>query len=285
MNRVLILGSTGLLGSSLKNYLSNKYEIKTVTSSSADSDYKVDMSSKKYCLMLLNEIKPNFIINLAANTDVDGCEKNIQKAYLVNTKITENIADYCRNNKSVFVIHISTDHFYDKCHSNEKMVKIYNVYAMSKYAAELSCIKTQTTILRTNFFGRSLSSVSSGLCDSIYESASSGNKLKLFNDVYFSPLSINTICEVIELCLRRKYPGIYNVGSNSGMSKEKFLLNFLHECGLNTVKYESVSIDSMKLAVKRPKDMRMDVKSFEKKFEYKLPSLIDEIRSVANDYK
>jgi dTDP-4-dehydrorhamnose reductase len=285
MKRLLIIGSTGLLGSSLKNYLLNKYEIKTVTSSSSDSDYKVDMSSKKSCLTLLDKITPDFIINLAANTNVDNCEGNIEKAYQVNTNISENIAEYCRNNKSVFVIHLSTDHFYDKCQSNEKMVRIYNVYAMTKYAAELSCIETQTTILRTNFFGRSLSSVSSGLCDSIYDSASNGNQLNLFNDVYFSPLSINTLCKIIELCVRRKYPGVYNVGSKNGMSKEDFLLNFLHKCGLKEVKYKSVCVDSMKFAVKRPKDMRMDVTSFEKQFEYKLPLLIDEIGSVANDYK
>ncbi|KOE84886.1 hypothetical protein ACS86_05735 [Vibrio alginolyticus] len=285
MKRVLVVGSSGLLGTSLICYLINKYDVKTVTSSSSESDYKVDMSSQQSCECLLNEIAPDFIINLAAYTSVDGCESNVEQAYRLNTKISENISKYCRDNKSVFVIHISTDHFYDNGQSNEDMVNIYNVYAMTKYGAELSCIPEQTTILRTNFFGRSLSSVSSGLCDSIYESARIGKELTLFNDVYFSPLSINTLCSLIELSLRKRYPGVYNLGSNEGMSKQNFLLEFLNRIGLSDVKYKSVSVDTMNCKVKRPKDMRMDVTLFEKTFEHKLPSLIDEIESVANDYK
>ncbi|KMV28511.1 hypothetical protein AB733_23370 [Photobacterium swingsii] len=284
MKRVLIVGSSGLLGSSLTSYLTSQYDVKTVTSSSSESDFKVDMSYQDSCLSLLNEIAPDFIINLAAYTNVDGCESNIEKAYRVNTKITENIAKHCKENKSVFVIHISTDHFYDEFKSNEGMVKVYNSYALTKYSAELSCVSKQTTILRTNFFGRSFSLVSSGLCDSIYESTRNGKELNLFSDVYFSPLSINTLCEIIELSLRKKYPGVYNVGSKDGMSKQDFLLEFLNRCGFRDIKYKSVCVDSMNFKVKRPKDMRMDVTLFEKKFEYILPSLIDEIKSVANDY-
>ena len=285
MKRVLIVGSSGLLGSSLTSYLVKQYDVKTVTSSSSESDFKADMSSQQLCMNLLNELAPDFIINLAAYTNVDGCESNIEKAYKVNTKIAENIAEYCLENANLFVVHLSTDHFYDECQSDEKMVRIYNSYAMTKYSAELSCIPEKTTILRTNFFGRSASLISSGLCDSIYELAHSGKEVNLFNDVYFSPVSINTLCNIIGLSLKKKYPGVYNVGSKEGMSKQNFLLEFLDRAGVEDVKYNSVCVDSMNFLVKRPKDMRMDVTLFEEKFEYILPSLIDEIESVANEYK
>ncbi|PML04868.1 hypothetical protein BCT86_14500 [Vibrio breoganii] len=285
MKRVLIVGSSGLLGSSLTSYLANLYDVKTVTSSSPESDFKVDMSNRQSCVKLLSELVPEYIINLAAYTDVDGCESNIEKAYRVNTKIAENIAEYSKDNKESFVIHISTDHFYDECKSDENKVRIYNSYAMTKYSAELSCIPEQTTVFRTNFFGRSSSSVSSGLCDSIYKLALSGKELNLFNNVYFSPLSIDTLCTIIELSLRKRLPGIYNVGSKEGMSKQEFLLEFLQKSGIQKFKYKSVNVESMNFSVKRPKDMRMDVTLFENKFEYILPTLTDEIESVANDYK
>ncbi|WP_373958839.1 sugar nucleotide-binding protein [Vibrio gigantis] len=285
MKRVLIVGSSGLLGSSLTNYLASRYDVKTVTSSSSNSDFKVDMSNQQPCLDLLSEVDPDFIINLAAYTDVDGCESNIEKAYRINSKIAENIADYCRLNNQAFVVHISTDHFYDEEQSDENKVRIYNSYAMTKYSAELSYIPDQTTILRTNFFGRSSSSISLGLCDSIYKLACSGKELNLFNNVYFSPVSINTLCSIIELSLRKKLPGIYNVGSKKGMSKQDFLLEFLRKCGIEEIKYKSVNVELMNFPVRRPKDMRMDVTLFERKFEYILPTLIEEIESVANEYK
>ncbi|OBT24233.1 dTDP-4-dehydrorhamnose reductase family protein [Vibrio splendidus] len=285
MKRVIIVGSSGLLGASLTNYLAGLYDVKTVTSSSSESDFKVDMSDKQPCLNLLSELGPDFIINLAAYTDVDGCESNIEKAYRINSKIAENIAEYCKGNSQAFVIHISTDHFYDEERSSEDKVRIYNSYAMTKYSAELSYIPEQTTVFRTNFFGRSSSSVSLGLCDSIYKLASSGKELNLFNNVYFSPVSINTLCSIIELSLKKMIPGIYNVGSKNGMSKQDFLLEFLQKCGIKEIKYKSVNVELMNFLVKRPKDMRMDVTLFERKFDFILPTLTEEIESVANEYK
>lgn len=109
--------------------------------------------------------------------------------------------------------------------------------------------------------------------------------MKLFNDVYFSPLSINTLCDVIHICLEKRTPGIFNVGAKQGMSKQEFLIKFLHKCGFDDFSFESISVDSMNFKVRRPKDMRMNVSHFEKTFNYKLPLLLEEIESVANEFK
>ncbi|MEZ9511056.1 sugar nucleotide-binding protein [Vibrio breoganii] len=285
MDTLLIVGSSGLLGSSLVKALGKKYVIKTITHTSENSDYNLDMSEPKSALKVLKEIKPNYIVNLAALTDVDKCEYNIESAYLINTRISENIALYNELNKDCFTVHISTDHYYDKNESSEDMVNIYNAYAMTKYCAEKSLKLDNVTILRTNFFGKSFSHRSIGLCDSIYNTVKNNKTLKLFNDVYFSPLSINTLCNVIDTCIEQKQPGIFNVGSKKGMSKEKFLVTFLNKCGFDNFDYDSVSVDSMNFKVKRPKDMRMDVRHFEETFNYKLPFLLEEIESVANEFR
>jgi dTDP-4-dehydrorhamnose reductase len=114
--------------------------------------------------------------------------------------------------------------------------------------------------------------------------AKEGKELKLFHDVYFSPLSIQTLCDVICTCLNKKLPGVYNVGAKSGMSKELFLKKFLKLAGLAELKYASVSVDDMNFKTPRPKDMRMNVSLFEQTFNYKLPKLINEIESVANEF-
>ncbi len=284
MKRVLLIGSNGLLGSSLFKYLAPDYDVVTVTRKSDSSDFQVDMASKKKSDLLLSNIKPDFIINLAALTNVQLCEDNISLAYQVNTKIAENIAKYCESNCTV-VIHISTDHFYNRENSSEDDVDICNNYAMTKYCAEKSFKNENAVILRTNFFGKSLSSSSEGLCNNIYNQVKKGTSLKFFNDVYFSPVSILTLCEVISLCLRKKIPGVYNVGSNDGMSKEDFLFNFLTKSGVKNFDYKSISIDNVNLSTPRPKDMRMNVSLFERTYNYKLPTLINEIEKVANEFK
>ncbi|ENN9980414.1 SDR family oxidoreductase [Vibrio vulnificus] len=285
MNSLLIVGSSGLLGSTLVKLLEKFYDIKTITRTSENSDYCLDMSDTSLALTKLREIEPNYIINLAALTDVDKCETDIDSAYRINTRIAENIALYNRENKACFTIHISTDHYYDENESSEDMVNIYNAYAMTKYCAEKALNLENSTILRTNFFGKSWSTRSLGLCDSVYNAVKNGGNLKLFNDVYFSPLSINTLCDVIKLCLEKRNPGIFNVGSKQGMSKQDFLTAFLQECGFEGFSFDSVSVDSMNFKVRRPKDMRMNVSHFEQTFNYKLPLLLEEIKSVANEFR
>jgi len=285
VKKVLLIGANGLLGASLVKFLGPYFELVTVTRKSPNSDFKLDMVSSVKSAHLLSAIEPDFIVNLAALTSVNACENDINLAYNVNTKIAENIARYSNYREDVFVVHISTDHLYDAENSTEDDVVICNSYAMTKYCAEKSFKSDNAVILRTNFFGKSLSLYSEGLCNSIYNLAITGQELKLFKDVYFSPLSINTLCDIISICMTKRISGVFNVGSKKGMSKEFFLRNFLELAGLGNVKYQSVAVDDIGFETRRPKDMRMNVSSFEKAFSYELPNLINEVASVANEYK
>ncbi|MDD8058641.1 sugar nucleotide-binding protein [Shewanella metallivivens] len=285
MKTILLIGSNGLLGSSLSIKLKNNFNLITVTRKSRDSSYQTDMSSKVDSHDIFNTTNPDIIINLAALTDVDLCEKNISLAYRTNTKIVENIADYAIKKPKTFVIQISTDHLYNFNMSAEEDIRIINNYAMTKYCAEKCLNNVNSIILRTNFFGKSLSSSAQGLCNTMYQKAAKGEELHLFNDVYFSPISIDRLCDIILICIKKKIPGIYNIGSNNGMSKELFILYFLKSCGLPNIKYKSISVDDFKLSTDRPKDMRMNVSLFEKTYGLKLPTLKYEIESVANDFK
>ncbi len=291
MKNVLIVGASGLLGSSLTQYLKEKreYHIFTLSCHSAGTDFQLDMSCTQSSLALLNQISPDYIINLAAITDVELCERDIHLAYRVNCKIAENLALYNCQRKEIdraFIVQVSTDHFYDAgTESKEKDVIIINNYAMTKYCAEKSLNCNESVILRTSFIGRSSSASSMSLTDYMFARYHSGDEICLFNDVFISALSIETLCEIIALCLARKIPGIFNVGSKHGLSKEAVIVSFFECLGYENFKYKSISIDNSQLLTRRPKDMRMDVTAFEKSYQYTLPSLKNEIRKIANEYK
>ena len=199
--------------------------------------------------------------------------------------IAENIAQYTKLTPNTFVIHISTDHLYDKPLSSEQDIIIRNNYAMTKYCAEKSYQKINSIILRTNFFGKSMSENTEGLCSTMYKKASSGETLTLFNDVFFSPISINTLCGIILMCINEMKVGVFNVGSNHGMSKAEFLIQFLQLSGFSNVDYKLISMSEMKFDTNRPKNMTMNVSLFENTYNMSLPTLINEIESVANEFK
>ncbi|GIU46266.1 SDR family oxidoreductase [Shewanella algidipiscicola] len=290
MEKVLLIGSTGLLGSALSAHLksSDQYDVYGLSRHSANADIQLDISNTEDALVFFAELEPDYIINLAAITDVEACQRNLDLAYKVNCKIAENVSLYAVNfsKKPVFIVHISTDHFYDgEGDSKENDIVMLNNYAITKYCAEKSLPIEQSVILRTNFLGRSYVSSAASLTDIMYARYHSGSDIKLFNDVFISPLSMKTLCNAISVCLQKKIPGIYNVGSKEGLSKEAIIVNFFRWLGINNFKCESISIDSVPQLTVRPKDMRMDVSAFEKAYNYILPNLNDEIREIAYEYK
>ncbi len=282
--KIVILGGSGLLGKPLTECLKNsQHEVVTFSKNSLDSDYNVDACDSIQLYSALSEINPDVIVNLIAITSVDYCEDNIPAAYQVHVKVNEVLANYCVQAKAK-VLHISTDHFYEGNDSSEKDVYPKNVYGLTKLMGESALRDCDSVILRTNFFGKSQTEGRLSLTDVMYSHARKGNKLNLFNDVYFSPLSIGTLCSCIAHVIQCWIPGVYNLGSKNGMSKENFVLQFLKASGYKDVSFDSVSINDSNLDVARPKDMRMNVELFERVYCYQLPSLANEIDAVVGDY-
>lgn len=285
--KILLLGSAGLLGSTLNPFLSLRgYEVKT-HSRSEGSQYRADLSDPREAIELLGKIQPDRLINLVGLTDVDICEAQPNQAYLANVRTVENIANWIKQEKtSCHLVHISTDQVYDGVNPHsEELVTLTNYYAFSKYAGELAAASVPSTIFRTNFFGRSLCAKRVSLTDWIFRSLSNNEPIQVFNDVLFSPLAMSTLSEMIELSIRNKPVGVFNLGSHDGMSKADFAFAFADELGLSTRAMKRTTTDQVSfLKTYRPKDMRMNSVKFENTLGIKLPQLRDEIKRVAKEY-
>lgn len=286
--RVLVLGSSGLLGSTLAPFLvACGHEVKT-HGRNGGTQFQADLGDKSAVDALLSEVNPEIIVNLVGQTDVDQCEALPNQAYVTNVRTVENISDWIgRQGAPPYLVHISTDQVYDGASLHtEGEVTLTNFYAFSKYASELVAARVPSAILRTNFFGRSLCSKRISLSDWIFQSLSNKESIQVFDDVLFSPLSMTTLSEMIELILRKQPIGVFNLGSHEGMSKADFAFTFVDELNLTTRTITRTTTDHVKfLKTYRPKDMRMDCSKFENKLGVKLPLLKNEINRVAKDYR
>jgi len=289
VSTILVTGATGLLGLSLKPYLKNcGYNVITHARSSL-ADFMFDLSDGAQTYKMLEKIQPSMIINLASLTSVEGCEDNTNLAYLINTRSVESLTHWIlESGAKCHLIQISTDHVYDGDGVNpntEDKVIISNNYAFSKYAGELIANQVPSTILRTNFVGRSQLKNRESLTDWVYRSITSGIKVNVLNDVYFSPLSIKILCEMIEIVLQKKPLGTFNLGSHNGMSKANFDFAFAEALKLPTKTMKRIELSQATFfKAKRPKDMLMDSSKFENSLNVKLPDLIDIIAEVSKEY-
>ena len=209
--KIYIAGASGQLGSYLKYKLKNKKNIKIYT--------------KRYNLLLkesylyLKKINPEVIINCAGLTDVNLCEYNFNKALKLNQTIPSNLNNFCESEK-IFLIHISTDHLYDgknRIKSREDQIKIVNNYARSKLMGEDEIKSKNFLILRTNFFGHYKIKKVFFIGYKIHFKKKI--KIKIFKNIYFSPLHISSLVNLLIRLCYKKIPGIYNLGSKVEFQK------------------------------------------------------------------
>jgi len=287
MSKVLVTGATGLLGSALTRFLEERGHEVVRLGHNQVADVNADLRSYEQTKHALEQAKPEVIINLVALTNVDRCEIHPHEAYLLNVKPVENLSKWIKTaDLPCHLIQISTDQVYDgEGPHDESEVTIRNHYAMSKLAGEFAAAIVPSTILRTNFVGRSNCEGRLGLSDWLYGALIGKTPVSVFDNVMFSPLAIDTLCDFIERCVVQMPLGVFNLGSHDGMSKADFAIAFATALSLPTTNLVRTNVTAdAKFVAHRPADMRMNSERFERQMRASLPRLIDEIVDLANDY-
>ncbi|QWD18352.1 SDR family oxidoreductase [Polynucleobacter paneuropaeus] len=291
MKRILILGASGLLGRFVSENLTSEggeFDVICQTRQVDLAFYEIlDPINPSDLFSALDQLKPNVIINLIAYTDVNGCQINFNDAYLINTHLVENLALWLQKNApKTHLIQISTDHIYEGVgYKSEEECSIVNMYAFSKYAAELALRGLgAVTILRTNFFGRSHTPGRKSFSDWIFDSLKSEMRIRLATDLYFNPVTLKFLANVIKECIRHSIFGIFNIGSQGGMSKYEFGIIFAKNLGLDVSLIDECKSKDIGFKVVRPFDMRMNVRKAEGVLG-ELPSLTDFIIQEKEEYE
>ena len=289
---VLVTGATGLLGAALVPALQAAGFSVLRHGWQAAADVHADLTRRDDTLALLERVRPDVIVHLAALTDVDACEADPQRAYLLNLQSVVHLAEWIANARpGSHLVQISTDQVYDGLGPHAECgVCIRNTYASSKIAAELAASGVGATVLRTNFFGRSRRAGRVSFSDWLFAALQGGQAIQVFDDVLFSPLAIDTLALAIGRVVARRPAGVFNLGSRSGgvggISKADFAFAFAAAAGLPTLSMtRSLSTTMTTLKAYRPKDMRMDSSRFERTLDLRLPELTDEIQRMGMLYR
>jgi GDP-L-fucose synthase len=139
---VVVLGSSGLVGSSLKRRLENSNKVSTVYSSTRkDTDlFSLDETKK-----LLEKTKPDILINAAAKVGGILANNTFRTAFIIdNLKINTNILEACMSHSSIKIINLGSSCIYPLNAKNPikedyimtgKLEPTNSPYAMAKLAA------------------------------------------------------------------------------------------------------------------------------------------------------
>ena len=110
MRSILITGAYGQLGLSFYKLFHSKYEIYcSGRNHNPKNGIYLDITNPILYDEVLNFVKPDLVINFAALTNVDLCEKKPELAYAINMGGLTNLIDLFDGP----IIHISTDYVFD----------------------------------------------------------------------------------------------------------------------------------------------------------------------------
>jgi dTDP-4-dehydrorhamnose reductase len=279
--KVLVTGSTGLLGSVLLPHLRAHGFEAIGHGMTQKADIQADLCDINQARRVLQAVAPDAIVNLVCLSNVDTCESNPNLAYRLNVLALENLVKAVDERSGVRLIHVSSDQIYDgPGEHKEDDITPRNVYAITKYAAELVALHANGLILRTNFFGKSHAEGRASFSDWLIQQFHSGKSFVLFTDVFFSPLSVESLSKMIAMALLSDIRGVFNVGSHAGMSKRDFAYALAARVGVSTGAAREGHSTDVSLKASRPTGMLMDCGKFEAAFGLKLPTLREEIMSA-----
>lgn len=276
----LLIGSNGLLGSSIKSKLNLK---KVMCVARTNSDYNIDLKYLKKFKKIFDKYEFKNVINCAAITNLSQCEKEKKKTKKINLDLPILLNNLSKKMK-FNLIHISTDQVYCRGTSNKfketDKISFLNYYSKTKFLAEKILMNNKKSlIIRTNFTGfkKNLNKTFAGwLLDNIKRK----KKIRLFNDFYVSTIDVNFCSRVIIKLIKKKAKGIYNIGSRKSISKEKFAILFAEKIG-KKLNYNSVS--SSKSNIIRPKNLTMDTSKIEKKLKILMPYPVAVINNLIKE--
>ena len=108
---ILVFGKDGQLGKAFKAVFDSSKvgELHRITYAGRA---ECDLANADAIMALLDDIKPNLIINAAAYTAVDKAETEVDLAYEINAKAPEVMAIYAKRYSATF-LHYSTDYVFD----------------------------------------------------------------------------------------------------------------------------------------------------------------------------
>ncbi|MBU0707392.1 dTDP-4-dehydrorhamnose reductase [Patescibacteria group bacterium] len=255
--KILIVGHKGMLGSALVEKCKGQELLLWDLP-------EIDISQEETVERIVAE-NPEFVINTAGYTDVDGCESNKKEAKMANSEGVIFLAEGCEKINTP-IIHFSTDYVFkgdkeDGYDENEKTDPI-NTYGKTKADGEKNLKKNTEAffLVRTSgLYGPN----GKNFVDTMLEKAKTGEEIRVVNDQYLKFTYTYDLAEsIIKLIDLQPEYGVYHMVNEGILSWYEFAQKIFKQANLSP-NLVSVSSSEFKSAAKRPAHSALINKKFE----------------------
>ena len=235
---ILITGAFGQLGFSLYNILNdNNYKV-IRTGLKIPKGYTgipLDIRNPIHIKEVLRSTSPDLIINLAAMTNVDQCEKYPQLASEINIAGLQHICESFDGK----IIHLSTDYVFDGIkgpYREDDLVNPLSIYGKTKLASEriLLDYNVDNLVIRGNVLYDYSPFTQASFLNWILNSLKEDKEINVVEDQYNNPTWTKSIAKIINLSISSNLNGIYHWGDADYVNRFELAKKIAEESSLNS---------------------------------------------------
>lgn len=235
--KVLITGGDGQLSTDLARAFESPDLI--VLSRSA-----LDITRPHEVQKVISYYKPDVVINAAALTDVDGCERNPEQAKLINSLGPQNLVSAAQQ-IGARVVQISTDYVFDgslkRPYTEGDQTNPQSVYGQTKLAGERA-MRDSDLIVRTSWL---CGLHGSNILKTIVQLAQTGKPMSFVNDQTGNPSFTNDVAVTIQQLVDLQAQGIFHVTNQGSVSWYQFAETILGLMGRPSDQLKAITSEEL----------------------------------------
>ncbi|OOB78315.1 MAG: dTDP-4-dehydrorhamnose reductase [Epulopiscium sp. Nuni2H_MBin001] len=247
--KILITGAHGQLGRALLQCLEPD---PSVTLLAVDKD-ELDITVLTQVTSMLRDFKPDVVINCAAATAVDDCEKNHTNAFQINAIGPLNLAVIC-NGIAARLVHISTDYVFSGQPRKtpwveDDITEPQNIYGTSKLLGEqyVKAYCPQHFIVRTAW----LYGDGHNFVNTMLDLSKTHPEINVVGDQFGNPTYTKDLAQVIINLIQTDHYGTYHATNEGICSWYDFACKIFEIADVN-VKVNKITTAQFPRPAKRP---------------------------------
>ena len=225
--KVLITGASGQLGSALCSMLAHDFQVIPATR------VEFDITDLTTTRAFIRKTAPRVVVHPAAYTDVDGCETNKEKAFLVNAIGARNVAIATREIEAKLVF-ISTDYVFDGRKESPYLEydppNPLSIYGWSKLLGERLVMQhnPRSFILRISWL---YGPQGKNFVETMLSLARTKDELCIVNDQHGTPTFVEDVARQVQTLIQTDSYGLYHATSQGSCTWYEFALEIFKYAG------------------------------------------------------
>lgn len=272
--KILVTGSHGQVGSCLVKQLSQMPGVEFL----AVDREQLDITDFEAVSKLVNQFKPDAIINAAAHTAVDKAEQEVELSYAINRDGPQFLAQSA-NSVGATILHISTDYVFagdkDGEYVETDAVAPQGVYGQSKLAGELAVAAacSRHIIMRTAWV---FCETGNNFVKTMLRLAQTRDELSVVADQFGGPTYAGDIANVLIVMAKslhsgNNHYGVYHFAGLPHVSWHQFANEIFSKGKVQGVLNKDILVNGITSAqyptpAKRPANSKLDCRKIEQSF-------------------